>query len=216
MDNIEDLVLTDLQRSLLESISNNRYFTDHFYFAGGSALSSYYFKHRQSENLDFFSESNFDHQQVLEWHKTLGDAFKTLEITKAAVTSPTTIVLTDPQSTQTLKLSFCFFPYKHLGNHCYLNSLRISSLEDIAIHKVKQIIAGARKRDYLDLMHCLTKLKWTDEEITRKFKTKFKTLLASEALLAGYKNIDESVEDQKVLGDHNWEEVKKFFLDRIV
>lgn len=215
MDNIEDLVLTDLQKTLLESISKNRYFTDHFYFAGGSALSSYYFQHRPSENLDFFSESNFDHSQVLDWQKTLSPAIKVHEITKPSVIAPSTLILSQSGSDQTLRLSFSFLPFRHLGNHCYLNSLRISSLEDIAIHKIKTISTPtARKRDYLDLMNSLIKLRWTDEEILRKYKTKFKSPLTLEALKTAFSNINAAIDHSNYLGDTNWDEVATYFLSR--
>lgn len=212
MENIEDLVLTDLQKTLLDSISNNRYFTDHFYFAGGSALSSYYFQHRPSENLDFFSESNFDHGQILDWQKTLGPNIKVSEVVKLSVISPSILTVSQDGSDQSLKLSFNFFPFKHLGNYCYLNSLRISSLEDLAIHKVKSITTSARRRDYLDLMHILTKLRWTDDEIVRKYKTKFKSPLLPETLKTAFENIVTATDHPNYLGDTDWDEVVKFFL----
>ena len=214
MDNIEDLVLTDLQKTLLESISKNRYFTDHFYFAGGSALSAYYFQHRPSENLEFFSESNFDQEQITSWQKTLPPNIKVLEMVKESRLGPLVLIMVQDGSDQVLRLSFNFLPFRHLGNYCYLNSLRISSLEDIAINKIKTITKEARSRDYLDLMHSLTKLRWTDEEILRKYKTKFKSPLPVEDLKQSFSKIKSTTDQPNFLGETDWSAVKDFFQSR--
>ncbi len=52
----EKSILTPHQQKILDIISEEKYFTERFYLAGGTALSEFYFKHRISEDLDLFCE----------------------------------------------------------------------------------------------------------------------------------------------------------------
>jgi predicted nucleotidyltransferase component of viral defense system len=49
-------ILTPNQKILLAEISRYQPITKRFYLTGGTALSEFYFQHRLSEDLDFFSE----------------------------------------------------------------------------------------------------------------------------------------------------------------
>lgn len=53
-------ILTKNQQALLHLVAGNGYLRDRFYFTGGTALSAYYLKHRYSDDLDFFSESEVE------------------------------------------------------------------------------------------------------------------------------------------------------------
>ncbi len=52
-------ILTPDQKRLLEYISKDPKITDKFYLTGGTALAEFYLQHRLSEDLDFFSETEF-------------------------------------------------------------------------------------------------------------------------------------------------------------
>src|SRR3989344_5832659 len=53
-------ILTDRQRQFLKLVSENDWLTSNFYLGGGTALAEFYLQHRYSEDLDFFSEQEFD------------------------------------------------------------------------------------------------------------------------------------------------------------
>lgn len=57
-------ILSDNQIKILEAISNDNAICQIFYLTGGTALSEYYLQHRLSEDLDFFSEQEFDIQAI--------------------------------------------------------------------------------------------------------------------------------------------------------
>src|SRR3989338_2214922 len=57
-------ILTANQQNLLKILSNNKFVCDFFYLTGGTALSEFYLNHRFSEDLDFFSEKEFDPQAI--------------------------------------------------------------------------------------------------------------------------------------------------------
>ncbi|MBI4039879.1 nucleotidyl transferase AbiEii/AbiGii toxin family protein, partial [Candidatus Daviesbacteria bacterium] len=53
-------ILTDNQTELLKEAGSNKFITGQFYLTGGTALAEIYLHHRFSEDLDFFSEKEFD------------------------------------------------------------------------------------------------------------------------------------------------------------
>lgn len=55
-------ILTKEQRLILDQVKQNEFLRSNFYFTGGTALSGYYLNHRESEDLDFFSQKKFDPQ----------------------------------------------------------------------------------------------------------------------------------------------------------
>lgn len=56
----EDLTFTPLQRFILDEFANNPRLIKQFYFTGGTALSGIFLHHRESEDLDFFTENDFE------------------------------------------------------------------------------------------------------------------------------------------------------------
>ncbi len=53
-------ILTKNQITVLEKIKNSNFIVQNFYLTGGTALAAFYLQHRYSEDLDFFSEKEFD------------------------------------------------------------------------------------------------------------------------------------------------------------
>ena len=53
-------ILDKKQRSFLEELSKDAFLKENFYLTGGTALAAFYLGHRYSEDLDFFSEKEFD------------------------------------------------------------------------------------------------------------------------------------------------------------
>lgn len=71
-------ILTENQLKILEKISNDNFLIRDFYLTGGTALAEFYLKHRFSEDLDFFSEQEFDATAIavfFQKNKTADNAF---------------------------------------------------------------------------------------------------------------------------------------------
>ena len=60
-------ILTKEQKIILAGIRKSDFLTKNFYFTGGTALSVYYFGHRESEDLDFFTEQDLPRELVQEF-----------------------------------------------------------------------------------------------------------------------------------------------------
>lgn len=50
------ITLTPTQKNILDIIADEPYFPHTFYMTGGTALSSFYYHHRESEDIDLFTQ----------------------------------------------------------------------------------------------------------------------------------------------------------------
>ena len=72
----KDLTFTTLQQQIFDEFSKNHNLVKQFYFTGGTALSAVYLHHRESEDLDFFSERDFDNDLIIEFIKHASTVLK--------------------------------------------------------------------------------------------------------------------------------------------
>ena len=100
--------------------------------------------HRESEDLDFFSQDEFDPEQlqrVLE---------KDLSLTDVTVETGTLNCYANG-----VKLQFLYYPYRLLEPLKTLDSIKISSVQDIAGTKLLTISSRGSKKDFIDLYFIL-------------------------------------------------------------
>ena len=71
--------LTFLQKRVLEELTKSP-LKEKFYWSGGTALSVFYLHHRQSNDLDFFSDTSFTYDQVIGFIRNLKQTLKLDEI----------------------------------------------------------------------------------------------------------------------------------------
>lgn len=64
--------LTSLQEKVINEIGKSP-LKDIFYWTGGTLLSVVYLHHRRSQDLDFFSDNQFSHEQVIGFVNKLKD-----------------------------------------------------------------------------------------------------------------------------------------------
>lgn len=209
---MEQTILTPFQSQILEQIKNDSGLTKQFYFTGGTALSEYYFKHRLSEDLDFFSATEFDPNQLLIWLKNLQSQVKLSKIEQQNGNGQVTFFLYQNPNSSPLKLDFAYFPFDHLGKFKKDQNLRISSLDDVSINKIHAISSRTRSRDYLDLMFCLKKLNWNPNDIMQNYRLKFDIVLPPESLATSLTNVTQASDLPIFLGKTPWSQVENYFL----
>ncbi|AKM83602.1 hypothetical protein A2422_01880 [Candidatus Woesebacteria bacterium RIFOXYC1_FULL_31_51] len=178
---------------------------------GGTVLSEFYFKHRYSEDLDFFSENKFDSKKVMSAISKIGDKLNLNKIEQQNLTGQNTFYLYSTPK-KFVKIDFSEFPFLHLGIFKKFNNLRISSVEDIAVNKLHAITTRQRSRDYFDLYLCLKQLKWKHTDLLKNYRLKFDVILPIEQLITSYVNVVQATDLPIFLGNAKWKEVKAFFL----
>jgi len=165
--------LTVFQEQVLKRLANR---IDDFYLAGGTALSLFYFKHRKSLDLDFFTQ-DFKKVQVMQIIRFLSENLhKKIELIAEQSRKDRIKILmysVPVDNKRSLKLDFVQDYHKLIKPVKSVNGIKVLSLEDIYIRKIyaatgtfqREDIIGARMmtggrqeaKDFYDL-YCLSKI----------------------------------------------------------
>ncbi|MFA6106447.1 MAG: nucleotidyl transferase AbiEii/AbiGii toxin family protein [Patescibacteria group bacterium] len=164
-------ILSANQVKVLEAISKDAEICRIFYLTGGTALAEYYLQHRLSEDLDFFSEKEFDIMAINVFfaknRKALG--IKKIDFQKSFNRNLIFLHLKD----EIIKTEFTYFPFPRIEKKAKMNKLFVDSLGDIAVNKLFTIYQKPRSRDFIDLYLIIKKTGWKMNDLIKKTKIKF-------------------------------------------
>lgn len=165
-------ILSKNQLDLLKIISHDKNICDFFYLTGGTALAEYYLQHRLSEDLDFFSEREFDAQMIFVfWKKAQRNAnIKKIDFQQSFNRNLFFLYLNDGEI---IKTEFTYFPFPRIEQKKKIDKLAVDSLLDIAVNKVFTVYQKPRSRDFIDLYFILQKENWKIADLIKKAKSKF-------------------------------------------
>jgi len=205
-------ILTPFQKEILDIICQEKYITDNFWLAGGTALSEFYLQHRLSEDFDFFT----DNEISLDNLKTKLD--KVLKNTGAKSVEYRTIQMAKifflkGSQKEVVKTDFNYFPFPKFGTSKYYNGLKIASLIDIAISKIDAILNRDKARDFVDF-YFIQKTKPFDLKFLIKKSEDQAGVKTDPLFLASCFLKAEKVKDYpKILVPFNKEEMVAYFID---
>lgn len=147
-------ILTDVQRRFLDIVLKEPYLLRNFYWTGGTVLSEFYLHHRESEDIDLFSEKREIHLPSV--NKFVGIAGTLLGST--SIRHSRFLGLHSYTyglgAAGKLKVDFNYYPFPRIETGKRWRGLSIDSLADIAVNKVHTISVKARTRDYVDI-YCI-------------------------------------------------------------
>lgn len=169
-----------------------------FYLGGGTAV-YYYLKHRNSIDLDFFTDKNLD-------FRNFKDYFLPNEISLISRDTIHVKVLN-------VNLSFFYFPYPLIKKWQKIGILKIASLEDILCMKINAIISRGSKKDFIDAYFIMRELGISSDEAILLYKKKFgeyNELIIRKAMI--YFVDAEKEPEFPLIKKVKWEKVKKFFI----
>ena len=165
-------ILTENQKKILALIGGDDSIAASFYLSGGTALAEYYLHHRLSEDLDFFSEQEFDPQAVSAFFKKIQGKADITAVTYEQSFNRNLFFLNI--GTERIKTEFTYFPFPRIGQGPIVGKLSIDSLFDIAVNKIFTVYQKPRSRDFIDLYCILQEEKsWTLDELAKKAQIKF-------------------------------------------
>ena len=154
-------------------ISHDQQITGHFYLSGGTALAEFYLGHRFSEDLDFFSENEFDPQAITTFFagvKNKGN-IKTVTLEQSFNRN---LFFLELKGGESIKTEFTYYPFPPIELGKKIGQLKIDSLLDIAVNKIFTIYQKPRSRDFIDLYCILNQKKdWTISGLIKKAQIKF-------------------------------------------
>lgn len=175
-----------------------------FYLSGGTGL-ALQLGHRESEDLDFFSQEKFDVQNLQQQLQTLGKL--------ANVETPeNTLNL----FLENIKLQFLYYPYSLLEKSVAWNGILISSIVDIGCTKLVTVSSRGSKKDFIDIYFIL-KL-FSLKELFQKLDQKYQNINYNQTHILKSLTYFENAEIQPMPRMHkniSWEEVKKAIIESV-
>ena len=166
-------ILSKNQKEILGIISKDKLICRNFYLTGGTALAEFYLQHRLSEDLDFFSENEFEPQDIsVFWARIKKIAkIKKVEYQQSFNRNLFFLDLIDGDN---IKTEFTYFPFIRIEKKEKIGDLYVDSLLDIAVNKVFTIYQNPRSRDFIDLYFILKKYKNLSlDDLVTKAQIKF-------------------------------------------
>src|SRR3989338_8388594 len=167
------IVFTPFQKMVFAEFSKQKELRDQFYFGGGTALSVFYLQHRYSDDLDFFSEKEFDKNLLVEIMSNLS---RKLGITSRITKKETILWFELTKGSMSVKVDFLIFPYKRIEKGLSQQGVSIDSPKDIGANKLLTINLETNPKDYVDL-YFLLKEKFTIWDLLYAVEAKFRLQL---------------------------------------
>jgi len=205
-------ILSENQRKIIEAVSQDKFICDSFYLTGGTALSEFYLQHRLSEDLDFFSEEEFEPQAISVFFEKIKKqaGIKKVEFQQSFNRNLFFIKLNNGDK---IKTEFTYFPFERIDKKKKMGDLHIDSVLDIAVNKVFTIYQKPRSRDFIDLYFILKKNRNLSlDELVKKAQVKFDNCIDPIQLGAQYVAAKEVKDFPKMLVDIKESAWQDFFI----
>ena len=201
-------VLTEDARASLAALGSSGILKD-AYLAGGTAL-ALHIGHRVSVDFDFFTQTKFDPQQVVQQLTILSMPFQ-LERT-----APGTIL----GFVGATKFSLFEYAYPLLEKLITYDGIALAHISDLAAMKLAAIGDRGTKRDFIDLYFIVKIHKHLSmDAVFQLYDEKFAVLHQNKLhLLKALMYFDDAETDRmpEMLHPVSWEEVKKFFQNEVM
>lgn len=175
-----------------------------FYLSGGTAL-ALLLGHRESEDLDFFTNKQFN-PQFLQQKLSMVGPLENVEIAEGTLN----IFL------KNVKLQFLYYPYKLLEELVEWNGIFLSSTIDIACTKLVTISARGSKKDFIDLYIILKQIALQD--LFKRLDEKYQNIKYNHAHILKSLIYFDDAESQPMPRMHiplEWQDVKKTIIEKV-
>ena len=149
------VVLTRDQTRFIELFTLHPELLTHFYLSGGTALAAYYFHHRESDDLDFFTDTSISLPAVTACMHQAKTELGAKKITYEHLYDRHIFMV---ETTPLLKVEFTLYPFPHLAPAMKKEGLLVDSLLDIGANKLFALFDRNEPKDFVDLYFILKKL----------------------------------------------------------
>ena len=191
-------------KRVLDKIDKSEVAKD-FYLVGGTAL-AIQIGHRESIDLDWFSENDFSTTNLKSQLASLGN-FKLNNEEDGTIDGE----LDD------VKLSFFFYKFKLIFPLKTFEGLYLADERDIAAMKIDAMSSRGSKKDFIDLYFLLLG-KYTLEELMGFFEKKYSDVQYNKIHILKSLIYFEDAENEpmpKMIKDVNWDDVKILLQDKV-
>lgn len=145
--------ITSLQKETLE-LFRRSLLSKNFYWTGGTVLAVFYLHHRRSRNLDFFSDSPVNYNEIIRFVRLLKQEVKLKELKEKKIFDRWEFILKDREE---LRLEFVYYNHPKLKPRKKWSGIYVDSFDDIATNKLMAFLDRNDPKDLVDLYFILTK-----------------------------------------------------------
>jgi len=184
--------LSLFQKQILSFFAKND-FGQSFYWTGGTLL-AYFFNHRLSFDLDFFSDDLFSDDEYLNFTNSLKKEIEISKITLNLQKNRRLYLIETPK--ENLKLELVFFPFPSISERKTIPEFNIKadSIEDIMVNKILSAYQRNEPKDIFDLYCYLTKNpKLNFQELAALVDKKFGITIEQTLLIAKINELAENL-----------------------
>lgn len=208
---METKILSKTEIVFLQKIKENDFLKNNFYLTGGTALAAFYLNHRYSEDLDFFSENEFDVSELNAFFKGLKKQLGILKIDFQQSLNRNIFFL--HFGNEVLRIEFTYFPFPRIERGRREYGIEIDSVLDIAVNKLFTIYQRSKARDYIDLYYLCTEKGFSITELIAMAKAKFDFHIDPLQLGTQFNKAKEVKDYPKMIKEIQHEAWKNFFID---
>lgn len=200
--------LTPLQEKVLSQFAKSPV-CEKFYWTGGTLLSYHYLHHRNSLDLDFFTDQKFTFDEINEFINSLG-----LNNPKSQKIYDRWEFIIDDN----LRLDFVLYNHdkKTLHPREKLMGIFIDSLDDIAANKTLAFFDRNEPKDLFDLYFLMKKAKYTPLKLLNLVEKKFGAKLSESSFWSESFKIFPALNDIQPLMFEKSTQEKEKLLNNIV
>jgi len=161
--------LFSIQKKVLDLFKESN-LNGKFYWTGGTMLSFVYLKHRLSVDLDFFSETSFNYNDVIGFVNNLKAVLKLSKVEGKKIFDRYEFFLTNSEN---VRLEFVFYNFPTLKPRKKWEGIFIDSLDDIAANKTMAFFDRNDVKDLFDVYFLISKENFTPQKLLKLVENKF-------------------------------------------
>ena len=195
----------------MDLVLKDPYLLRKYYWTGGTVLSEIYLKHRDSQDIDLFTEKEEIHlPSIKKFIGIAGSILGSKGILHKKFYGLHSFFLKFPE--EELKVDFSYYPFPRINKGGKWKKLEIDSLEDIAANKIHTVSINPRGRDYVDIYYILKKEGYTLDWLIKQAKAKFDWHIDPIQLGTNFARVVDFKDYPKMFVSFNPKEMENFFL----
>lgn len=165
-------ILKKHQKDFLELVVKEPHLVNNYYWTGGTVLSEFYLHHRESYDIDLFTEEKEVHvASINKFVSIVGRKLGAKSISHRRFLGLHSYTL--KLSKEVLKIDFNYYPHPRINKGKKWKSLEIDSLEDIAVNKIHILSTKPRERDFVDIYFIMEKENYSIKRLIELAVAKF-------------------------------------------
>jgi hypothetical protein len=201
----DKMLLIDIKtRKVIEKLGERFPMIDNIYLAGGTGL-ALQIGHRKSYDLDFFTNKEFEVNEVIDFLKDNFD-------TQLEMSDKRTI----KAEIDGVRFSLFYYDYPLLSRFEKFGEINLASIKDIAAMKLVAITNRGAKRDFIDI-YFISKMEGL-EKLLEYYEKKYKKVKPNiYNVLKGLVYFDDAEDESmpRMIKSVSWDKVKEYFRDEV-